>query len=304
MTFWLIVVAVTAVVCFIAFYPLLKKPNKTRYTAAKRDNLNKTFYFERLKELEKEADEGIIDDPEKTKQELQQSLLDDIPADDEQTLTTSEGISKKWPFIFITGVAAIGAVTYVSVGSWQEGLMANASHQKLAHFYERIKNEATEPLSESELNQFAMALRMDLQNNPNNAQGWFMLGQVGVVKDDGQLAFESYEKATKLEPNNLQYKSSYAQLLLYSADPADKTKGKEVLKEIIRQDHTNLDALSLLAFNAFEEGDYKMAAMTWGMMLKLIPEGEPRRTTVEKSINMAISMMKEQENKQPETDKK
>ncbi|VEI48348.1 cytochrome C-type biogenesis protein [Actinobacillus equuli] len=25
-----------------------------------------------------------------------------------------------------------------------------------------------------------------------------------------------------------------------------------------------------------------MAAMTWGMMLKLIPEGEPRRATVEK----------------------
>ena len=72
---------------------------------------------------------------------------------------------------------------------------------------------------------------------------------------------------------------------------------KKLLKEILRKDHTNLDALSLLAFSAFEEEDYKMAAMTWGMMLKLIPEEDPRRKTVEKSVDMAMQMMKMQEEK-------
>ena len=40
-----------------------------------------------------------------------------------------------------------------------------------------------------------------------------------------------------------------------------------------------------------------MAAMTWGMMLKLIPEEDPRRKTVEKSVDMAMQMMKMQEEK-------
>ena len=79
-----------------------------------------------------------------------------------------------------------------------------------------------------------------------------------------------------------------------------KEKGKDLLSELLREDHTNLDALSMLAFSAFEEEDYKMAAMTWGMMLKLIPEDNPRRKTVEKSIDMAMPMQKMQEQKAAE----
>ena len=38
---------------------------------------------------------------------------------------------------------------------------------------------------------------------------------------------------------------------------------------VIRQDHSNPEALSLLAFSYFEGEDYKMAAVTWAMMLRL-----------------------------------
>ncbi|WGE31846.1 c-type cytochrome biogenesis protein CcmI [Actinobacillus genomosp. 2] len=297
MNFWIIITLVTLVTCFIAFYPLLKKAVKSDST--KRDSLNKAFYLDRLKEVEREANEGVIDDPEKTKLELQQSLLDDIPEQKEVIPTKPSHIGKIWFVVLLLAVGIIGTTAYVSVGSWQAGTMIDMTHKKLEYFYERIKDEDTNPLSEQELNQFAMALRVELQDKPNDAKGWFMLGQIGMAKDDGQLALESYEKASKLDPKNLQYKGSYAQVLMFSQDQADKDKGKEVLKEILRQDHTNLDALSLLAFSSFEEQDYKMAAMTWGMMLKLIPEGEPRRATVEKSINMAMSMLKEQESKQP-----
>ncbi|WP_150538939.1 c-type cytochrome biogenesis protein CcmI [Actinobacillus vicugnae] len=294
MNFWIIVSVMTIVICLIAFYPLLTK--RTQSLGVKRNSLNKAFYFERLKEVEREANEGVIDDPEKTKLELQQSLLDDIPEHAETTVNPQSHVGKIWFAVLLLAVGIIGTTAYVSVGSWQAGTMIDMTHKKLAYFYERIKDEDTNPLSEQELNQFAMALRVELQEKPNDAKGWFMLGQIGMAKDDGQLALESYEKASKLDPQNLQYKGSYAQVLMFSQDQTDKDKGKAVLKEILRQDHTNLDALSLLAFSSFEEEDYKMAAMTWGMMLKLIPEGEPRRATVEKSINMAMSMLKAQEN--------
>ena len=241
----------------------------------------------------------MIEDAEQTKQELQQSLLDDIPEEAEQQASI-QAVKKGWFVAILVAVGAISTATYVSVGSWQASDMVNMTHKKLEYFYDRIKNEDTNPLSEAELNQFAVALRADLQENPNNAQGWFMLGQVGMAKDDGQLAYESYGKAVQLDPKNMQYKSTYAQLLMLSQDKSDKEKGKELLSELLREDHTNLDALSMLAFNAFEEEDYKMAAMTWGMMLKLIPEDNPRRKTVEKSIDMAMQMQKMQEQKAAE----
>ena len=292
MTFWLIILAITLVICLIGFYPLLK--SKASFNGTQRATLNKHFYFQRLKEVEQEASEGIIEDTEQTKQELQQSLLDDIPEEAEQQAST-QAVKKGWFVAILLAVGAISTAAYVSVGSWQAADMVNVTHKKLEYFYERIKNEDSNPLTESELNQFAVALRADLQEHPNNAKGWFMLGQVGMAKDDGQLAYESYSKAAQLEPKNMQYKSSYAQLLMLSQDKADKEKGKELLSELLREDHTNLDALSMLAFSAFEEEDYKMAAMTWGMMLKLIPEDNPRRKTVEKSIDMAMQMQKMQE---------
>lgn len=293
MIFWTIIAIITLILCLIGFYPLFKKPQQL--VANQRDKLNKAFYIARLQEVEKEANEGIIENSEQTKFELQQSLLEDIPEQAEVPPASKNSFPKIWflPFVFVIG--AVSVCTYLAVGSWQATSMVEMTHKKLEYFYERIKDEESNPLSEAELNQFAVALRADLQENPTNAKGWFMLGQVGMAKDDGQLAYESYAKALQLEPQNLQYKSTYAQLLMLSQDKSDKERGKALLKELIREDHTNLDALSMLAFNAFEEADYKMAAMTWGMMLKLIPEDNPRRKTVEKSIDMAIQMMKEQE---------
>lgn len=295
MNFWIIVSVVTLLICLVAFYPLLKKaiPSNTQ----KRSNLNKAFYFDRLKEVEKEINEGVIDDAEQAKLELQQSLLDDIPEEKEVTAQPKKTFGKLWFVALLAGVSAVSAGIYMNVGSWFTGTMLTMSHQKLDYFYERIKSEETNPLSDEELNQFAMALRVELQEKPNDDKSWFMLGQIGMATDNGQLALDSYAKAVQLQPENLQYKQKYAQILMFSSDPKDKEKGEEVIKEIIRADHTNIEALSLLAFNAFEKEDYKMAAMTWGMMLKLMPEDDPRRSTIERSIQSALNMMKSSEKK-------
>lgn len=301
MNFWITIAIITLVICLIGFYPLLKKSVRTNNT--KRDNLNKAFYFDRLKEVEREVSEGVIDDPEQTKQELQQSLLDDIPAQTPSMQADGKSYGKIWFLTLLITVGSISLITYFKVGSWQANSMVNATHNKLDYFYERMKNEEKEPFNEQELNQFAIALRADLQKTPDDAKKWFTLGQIGLAKDDGNLAYESFEKASKLDPNNIQYKSSFAQILIFSQDKSDKEKGKALLKEIIRIDHTNFDALSLLAFSSFEEEDYKMAAMTWGMMLKLMPENEPRRAMIERSMNHALEMQKAQEQNNKAADK-
>ncbi|MBF0785870.1 c-type cytochrome biogenesis protein CcmI [Muribacter muris] len=291
MAFWIIVGVMTLILGGIAFYPLLRKPSD--YSQQKRDALNKAFYFDRLQEVEQEFEQGKIEDAEQAKLELQQSLLDDIPAQGSPATVSKSHWGKVGFMSLIALIGVVGGGVYWQVGSWFSGTMLEKSHQKLAYFYERIKSEESEPLSEQELNQFAVALRVELQKTPQDDKSWFMLGQLGMALDDGQLALDSFSKASQLQPDNLQYKLRYAQVLLFSADPKDKEQGENVLKEVIRVDHTNVEALGLLAFNAFEKEDYKMAAMTWGMMLKLMPEDDSRRPTIERSIQSALSMEKD-----------
>ncbi|QIW15122.1 c-type cytochrome biogenesis protein CcmI [Pasteurellaceae bacterium RH1A] len=288
MIFWISLVAITLIICLIAFYPLLKK--SVSLNSTERDSLNKAFYFERLKEVEQEVQEGVIEDAERAKQELQQSLLDDIPEQAETKPVAAKSYGKIWFATLALLVTAVSTGIYFSVGSWQANSMLNASHTKLDYFYERIKNEQNEPLTEQEMNQFAVALRVELQSNPQDDKSWFMLGQIGMASDNGQLALDSFKKAAALQPDNLQYKSSLAQILMFSEAQSDKDQGEELLKQILRVDHTNLEALSLLAFRAFEKEDYKMAATTWRMMQRFMPEDDPRHKTIERSIKMAESM--------------
>ncbi|HDL1271525.1 TPA: c-type cytochrome biogenesis protein CcmI [Mannheimia haemolytica] len=293
MNFWLAIIFVTLIVCGVAFYPLLKKNKQIDNT--KRDSLNKAFYFDRLKEVENEANEGVIDDPEQTKLELQKNLLDDIPHSIQSATSEKLTLGKSWFVALILFVGGISFAIYSNVGSWFSNSMLDTTHQKLDSFYERLKTEETNPLSQEEMNQFAMALRVDLQSNPNDDKKWYMLGQIGMALDDGQLAHDAFSKAAQLKPDNLDYKLSHAQLLLFSEAQEDKKQGETLLKEIIRQDHTNFNALSLLAFHSFEKEDFKMAAMTWGMMLKLLPDEDPSKVTVERSFNMALSNLSEAE---------
>lgn len=293
MNFWLAIIFVTLIVCGVAFYPLLKKNKQIDNT--KRDSLNKAFYFDRLKEVENEANEGVIDDPEQTKLELQKNLLDDIPHSTQNATSEKLTLGKSWFVALILFVGGISFAIYSNVGSWFSNSMLDTTHQKLDSFYERLKTEETNPLSQEEMNQFAMALRVDLQSNPNDDKKWYMLGQIGMALDDGQLAHDAFSKAAQLKPDNLDYKLSHAQLLLFSEAQEDKKQGETLLKEIIRQDHTNFNALSLLAFHSFEKEDFKMAAMTWGMMLKLLPDEDPRKVTIERSFNMALSNLSEAE---------
>lgn len=291
MNFWLIAGALTLIVALICFYPLLQSSRTNPHI--ERDKLNKAFYFDRLKELERDEQQGLLDNIEQLKTELQHSLLEDIP--EQQRIQSAVKLYGKIGFIcgFIT-LCLVGSFTYLKVGAWhQQNQLANTT-EKLPYFYNRI-NSDNPSLTDDEWQQFATALRIKLQQDPKNAKDWGLLGQIGMILDNPQLALDSYGKAYKLDNNNHEYALGYAKILMFSEDAADKAQGEEILKGVLRQDHSNLDALSLLAFRFFENADYKMAAVTWGMMLRLIPEDDPRVPLLEKSIRAARDALQEKE---------
>ena len=50
-----------------------------------------------------------------------------------------------------------------------------------------------------------------------------------------------------------------------------------MLCKMMARNHQDVRVLSLLAFNAFEQGDYKKAIGAWEMMLRVLPENDSRR---------------------------
>lgn len=286
----LIIALFTLIIALICFYPLLCQNFNAKQI--QRNELNKVLYFQRVVEIEREHTQGLLDNLEQAKLDLQKSLLNDIPAVPMLTMDKS-AVKNEGKLWFVSGLLSlfiIAGATYFSVGSWQFEQMLNNTYQKLSYFQQRAKEENDKPLSDQEMDQFAMALRQHLQKFPKDAHSWWQLGQIAMSNNKSQLAFDSYQKANDLAPDNIEYKLSYARILMFSEAQDDKAKGESLLKEVILQDHGNLDALGLLAFYYFELENYKMAVATWGMMLKLLPENDNRRKLIERSMNVAITM--------------
>ncbi|MDO4626365.1 MAG: c-type cytochrome biogenesis protein CcmI [Pasteurellaceae bacterium] len=294
MIFWFIIAIVTLIIALVCFYPLLTK--QTPQNDNQREQINKALYFNRLQEIKNEQQQGLVDNSAQLQTELQQRLLDDLPMSSTYKSTQSTPFYSKIWFISATlGLAMIAVVTYFQVGAWQMEVMFNKSHQKLPYFYQRLKQEATQPLSATEMQQFATALRMELQEKPDNSENWWLLGQLGMALNNAQLAYDSYGRALKLQPNNVEYQLAYVNILNNSDDPQDKAEANALLKQIIRQDHRNPQALSLLALQYFEQENYQSAVASWQMMLEVMEKNDPKRALIEKSLQTAQEMLAKQQ---------
>ena len=71
----------------------------------KRDELNKALYSSRLQEIEQDNQQGLVENVEQLKQELQKTLLEDIPQQETQTIDkNAKNYGKLW---FVSGLLGL-----------------------------------------------------------------------------------------------------------------------------------------------------------------------------------------------------
>ena len=148
-----------------------------------------------------------------------------------------------------------------------------------------------------ELAHLQLGLRSALQSEPNNRNDWAMLGRLGMVLNNANLASQAFEHALQLAPNNLELKQDYAEVLTRSSDQQDNRQAGLILRDLLKDDHNNIRTLSLLAFNAFEQQQYDQAISAWQTMLTLLPVDDQRRTMIARSIEQAKTDAGQQDNR-------
>ncbi|HDL6516440.1 TPA: c-type cytochrome biogenesis protein CcmI [Yersinia enterocolitica] len=270
MVFWLIVIILLAVAGALLVIPALRQESNSSVTT--RDELNKAIYQDRLSELAEDEAQGVVEQ--------------DIPHES----TEDASPINRWvllPGVVILVVVAVGL--YVKTGGLAQ---VQAWHQVEAQMPElraRVANERAEPLTMEEVARLGLGLRTSLQQDSGNVNDWMMLGRVGMALNNATTATQAFAKAYQLAPDNDDVRLGYAEVLTRSNDPQDNQLATKMLRTMVGQDHTNLRAMSLLAFNAFEQGDFKQAIGAWEVMLKLLPAGDSRVEVIKRSIAQAKS---------------
>ena len=137
-------------------------------------------------------------------------------------------------------------------------------------------------------------LEQRLQYEPGDSQGWYLLGRLYVNSQRFTKASEAFGKANQLKPGDPQIMLQYA-LSLYFAQGNDLQGESEALLEaVLTLEPDNIDALNLLAVDAYQKQKYEQAIAYWERLLDLFPVNSEERELLLQSIALADNRLSEQ----------
>lgn len=283
-TFWLSTIVLVVAACIFIALPLFRKQQFD--DQARRDELNKAFYRDRLAELKEEKDEGIVSDEDDLIVDLKQSLLEDIPEE-----TKSSALLALSPMqVFVPSALLLVAITYTTYSLF--GSLDKVDHwqnisDRLPELTQKLMAPEQESLSEEELKDLKLALRTRLHHQPDDAQGWLLLGRIALADRDGDTATGAMGKAYNQDAENPDIRLGYAQSLMMSDNEGEQHRARNLLIGLLQDDYVDLRVYSLLAFNAYQRGSYEEAIRFWRTMQTLIGPDDSRYTMLDRSIQNA-----------------
>lgn len=290
--FWISTLILVAITCVFVAIPLIQK--KANNDTVLRDELNKAFYKDRLNELQEETEEGLVDNEQDLIADLKQSLLDDIPTQEQakqQSSISTMGVLI--PSIALVVLLSYGLYAkfgnYTKVEQWQQ---VSANLPELTRKLMAPQGQGVE-LSDQEMQDLTLSLRTRLYYQPEDSTGWLLLGRISMANRDMQTAIGAMKHAYALEPQDGDIQLGYAQALMLSDDEMDQNQARAILKRLSQRDYVDLRVYSLLAFDAFERADYPSAIQYWGMMQQMIGPNDGRYDMLTRSIESAKRKMGE-----------
>lgn len=279
-TFWVLAIAMVVIALVFLVRPLRLDSNQSDIDRAAQ---NVAIAKERLNELKLELEEGVITQEIylQTQQELEQSLLYDVeqlPSDNIKIADTQTyNRIAQWALIVCVPVIAIALYAYLG----QPDLLNGAQKQTAAA---HTSSDGKTKLSSVEDMVEKLAAR--LKEEPNNAEGWFMLARSYMSLNRYKEAVVALEKTNELVPDNPVVMLRYADALTMLRGGQMSGKPFELIKRAVEISPDNQTGLWLIGMGYEKQGAYKKAISYWNMLLPLLTD-EESKAEVNKLIRQA-----------------
>lgn len=133
-----------------------------------------------------------------------------------------------------------------------------------------------------DMNQAVAGLAERLKSNPDNVDGWMLLGRAYKTMERFDPAREALAQALRLAPNEPQVMLEYAEALaLSSASHRIEGEALNLIERVLSVDPTHQNALWLRGTAAMQQGLPKDASAYWERLLAQLPaDAQPRAALV------------------------
>ncbi|MBB1430095.1 c-type cytochrome biogenesis protein CcmI [Pseudoalteromonas sp. SG43-4] len=279
---WACFALLTLVALSFVMIPFLKKERVQTITHNANAELI-SIYEQRLVDLQTDLDNQRIDSVNHAESivELKRRLLNELSP--EKSLN-SKGNNRIFALTGGAFVLALTGIFYSFTGSQQQISAWHDAMDNLADYGERAVMQKGEPLSQNELQAFALALRTKLSRSGDDEVAWMLLGRVAMSLNEFDMAQQSFDKALRMNPDNMQVLISYSQVLLLEGSEANMTRSAGMLSKVLNVEPTNLDAISLLALIAYERKDWPQAKTAFEVLLASMEKNDSRYNMISERI--------------------
>ncbi|MFU2508182.1 c-type cytochrome biogenesis protein CcmI [Pseudoalteromonas sp. ASV78] len=279
---WVAFVLLTLLAVAFVALPFLSKERVQSLTYNANSELIAIFH-QRLGELANDLSEQRIDqvNHDESVVELKRRLLNELSP--EKSLM-SKGNNRIFALTGSAFLVAFTIIFYTATGSQQQLQNWHSAMDNLPAYGERAVMQQGEPLSQNELQAFALGLRTKLAQSGDDQVAWMLLGRVAMSLNEYDMAQQSFDKVLRLDPDNMPVLISYSQVLLLEGSDANMTRAAGMLSKVLKDDPTNLDAISLLALIAYERHDWLQAKAAFEVLLNSMDKQDSRYSMIAQRI--------------------
>ena len=272
--FTILAALLTALAAAIVLVPLLRW--RRAHFEASRVEANASIYREQLAELEAEAQRGAISSEEFTRasREVERRIVAEHSTTDSQ-----KKFSRVNPRVAAV-VVALFVPIFAGLMYWRLGNPGAIGGGEL---------EGAHSVTREQMATLVEKLSARMEQTPNDAEGWMLLGRSLAVLGNYEGAAKAYARAVALTPKDAGLLADYADVLAMARGQKLEGEPFEIAKRALEIDPGHVKALALVGTAEFEQGDYKAAAEHWERILKSVPPDSEFGRSVSDSIAEARS---------------
>lgn len=274
---WLICTLLLVIAVVLLVRPLFKRLSENELAqnqsqANRRKELNIKLFEQKKAQIELDFANGLLDDEARiqARNEIEHSLIQDAEvsgSDDVELQQLSRSHAKKLAIVFLLFIPVFSIVTYAFI--------------KPENFEQVVLNQPPKQSPNSQhqqapdINAMVTSLENKLKENPENIQGWDMLGRSYAVMKrfpDAVIAYKkAYELSKKSQTSVPELEINYVEVLMQTGGQQNYQTAQSILNDMLSTNPNDGNALWFMGFLDYEAGNTVLAFERWTRLKNLLP---------------------------------
>ncbi len=286
-TFWNFASVLLAITVLLMVIPLLRRPRDDAATDA--NHISIELFNRQLAELDADLATGKLDADQhiQAKQDLERALLHDMTSTPTHHNTRSPVLALALALI----VPGLAVLLY--------GWLGNAP---LLERFAATESAAAPPAATMPpLDELVARLAARLESNPDDLDGWMMLGRTYFAINQPQRALDALAHAYALAPDNPDVILGYAEAIVANNDHQFNSEAAKLIRQALELEPEHPGARWLGGVMAFQRGQFNMAIASWTHLLEQLDPASEDAQGIRELIEEAKQRASGAANETPQT---